>query len=90
LVSFPVLPHKPQATPPARALPLGVGALLRFVPVLIFLAMILSTSENVEQTFQFALVPSMDALPGHEQTGKFALHSRSVFMVSRRRQRRHE
>jgi hypothetical protein len=33
-----------------------------------------SSSENVEQTFQFAQAPPMGVLPSHEQTGKFALH----------------
>jgi hypothetical protein len=34
------------------------------------------SSENVEQTFQFALVSSINRLWKQEQTGKFALHFR--------------
>jgi hypothetical protein len=33
-----------------------------------------SSSENVQQTFQFADVSAIGALTSHQQTGKFALH----------------
>jgi hypothetical protein len=41
-----------------------------------------NSSANVEQTFQFAPAPAKRPLREHEQTGKFALPARSVFIVT--------
>src|SRR5262249_28215955 len=51
LVSFSFFPHKPQAGPSARVLAPRAGALLRFVPVLMFLAKSLPPIESIFRNY---------------------------------------